>query len=270
VSNAGAIDQEVVSAIDELTRRFGGSDGGLGGSGVTRGAQTADALGGIETDPSESRFAEVFGGAGDPVTAVAPPGARTPPPRAATGGTGLEIGARTQRTGAAPTVETRNDDVDIAVEAPTQRAARDDDVTDVVLREYGAENFDAFAVDALASWMHANTAELPVGVKVHLNYVPSFLTAAEPFAAGDRTFELYLMYNESLRELHIVLVEGDRSVYLIDRGFQAQSRSLREGTVGRVDGEIMTVDSQRRAAAGDRAREFYNIFLSWWEAASSR
>ena len=76
------------------------------------------------------------------------------------------------------------------------------------------------------------------------------------------------MYNESLRELHIVLVEGDRSVYLIDRGFQAQSRSLREGTVRRIEGEIMTVDSQRRAASDDRAQEFYNIFLSWWETAS--
>ncbi len=75
------------------------------------------------------------------------------------------------------------------------------------------------------------------------------------------------MFNESLRELHIVLVEGDRSVYLIDRGFQEQSRSLREGTVRRFEGEILAVDSRTGAASSDRAREFYNVFLSWWEVA---
>jgi hypothetical protein len=249
VSNAGAIDQEVVSAIDELTRRFAGGDGDLGGGGVSRGAQRPEALGGIETDPDDSRFSEVFGGAADPIAPVTAPRARTPAPRVSAdgGGGGLAIGERPQRTAATRTAEQDADDLNIAVEAP-----------------------ESFEVNALASWMRANAAELPVGVRVHLNYLPSFLTAAAPFAAGDRAFELYLMYNEPLRELHIVLVEGESSVYLIDRGFQAQSRSLREGTVRRVEGEIMTVDSQRRAASGDRAQEFYNIFLSWWEAASTQ
>jgi hypothetical protein len=272
VSNAGAIDQEVVSAIDELTRRFAGGDGDLGGGGVSRGAQRPEALGGIETDPDDSRFSEVFGGAADPIAPVTAPRARTPAPRVSAdgGGGGLAIGERPQRTAATRTAEQDADDLNIAVEAPTQREGRETDMPNVSLKEYGAESFESFEVNALASWMRANAAELPVGVRVHLNYLPSFLTAAAPFAAGDRAFELYLMYNEPLRELHIVLVEGESSVYLIDRGFQAQSRSLREGTVRRVEGEIMTVDSQRRAASGDRAQEFYNIFLSWWEAASTQ
>jgi hypothetical protein len=270
VASAGAIDQEVGSAIDELTRRFGAGDGGLGGGGVTRGAQRAEGLGGIEADPEGSRFSEIFGGAADPIAPVTAPRARPAAPRAATGGAGLEIGERLERTQPAGDPTPAADDLNITVEAPTQRAGRDADAPDVELKAYEAESFESLEMDALAAWMQQHADELPVGVRVHLNYLPTFLTASEPFAAGDREFELYLMYNEALRELHIVLVEGDRSVYLIDRGFQAQSRSLREGTVRRVDGEIMTVDSQRRAASGDRAQEFYNIFLSWWEAARAR
>ena len=266
-ATAGALDQEVGTAIDELTRRFGAEDGGVGGTGVARSTAAEGGLSGLETDPSASRFSEVFGGGSDPVAAVTAPRARTPAPRPGASGAGLEVGARPQRSVTTPTATAPTDDIAITVEAPTQREARADLTTDVELKDYSAESFEAFAVDDLATWMREHAAELPVGVRVHLNYLPTFLTAAEPFVAGDREFELYLMYNESLRELHIVLVEGDRSVYLIDRGFQAQSRSLREGTVRRIEGEIMTVDSQRRAASGERAQEFYNIFLSWWEAA---
>lgn len=266
VSSTGAIDREVVSAIDELTRKLGGEDV-VSGGGAFRNAARGGGIGGIDTDPSASRFSEVFGGLTDPVAAVTAPRGHTPALRTPDAGTaGLAIGARPQRAETAPT-ERPDDVVDFTVGAPTQREAHDEFAADVVIREYAAENFDAFAVDALASWMRANPRDLPVGIQVHLDYVPSFLTAAAPFTAGDREFELYLMYNESLRELHIVLVEGDRSVYLIDRGFQAQSRSLREGRVRRLEGEIMAVDSQRRAASGERAQEFYDIFLSWWETA---
>jgi hypothetical protein len=269
-ASTSALDQEVGSAIDELTRRFGAADDGVGGTGVARDARAADALGGLEADPGESRFSEIFGGAGEELAPATPPRARNPAPRPGADGGGLEVGARPQRREAAVAATAPTDDIAITVEAPTQRAARAELATDVELKDYGAESFEAIAVDDLASWMRQHSAELPVGVRVHLNYFPSLLTAAEPFQAGDRQFELYLMYNEALRELHIVLVEGDHSVYLIDRGFQARSRSLREGIVGRIEGEIMTVDSQRRAASDERAQEFYNIFLSWWEAASRR
>ena len=100
-----------------------------------------------------------------------------------------------------------------------------------------------------------------------MNFQPSFLTAAESFTEGGRAWELYLMYNETLRELHIVLVEGESSVYLIDRDFQEQSRSLREGTVRRSGDEIVAVDSRAGAPSGERAQEFYDVFLAWWESA---
>ncbi len=96
---------------------------------------------------------------------------------------------------------------------------------------------------------------------------PSDMGASVPFSSEGRRWELFLMYNESLRELHIVLVEDDRSVYLIDRGFQERSRSLREGNVRRSGGEIVAVDSRIAAPSNDESADFFNVFLSWWEVA---
>jgi hypothetical protein len=48
---------------------------------------------------------------------------------------------------------------------------------------------------------------------------------------------------------------------MIDRDFQEQSRSLREGTVRRAGGEIVAGDSRTAAAAGERAQEFYDVLL---------
>jgi len=53
---------------------------------------------------------------------------------------------------------------------------------------------------------------------------------------------------------------------MIDRGFQEESRSLREGTVRRLDGRIVAVDSRTASASSERAQDFYNVFLSWWES----
>ena len=77
--------------------------------------------------------------------------------------------------------------------------------------------------------MRSNPAPLPVGVRVHMNYESTFLTSVVPFDSNGARWELFLMYNEVLRELHIVLVQGDRSVYLIDRGFLEQSRFSTRG-----------------------------------------
>jgi hypothetical protein len=262
-----ATSQEVTSAIDELTRRFregGGGDVAAGGSG--RGDAAADAGGGISSELGSDRFSDLFGGgAVDPLPGAAPR-VRTPP-AGGTGGGGIEMGAAVRRSGPTTTVTAESDDIGISTAAPTGRSAVDDAATDVEIKEYEAENFNATEVGALSAWMRANPTELPAAVKVHLNYLPAFLTAVVPVVSGDRQFDLFLMYNESLRELHILMVEGDRSVYLIDRGFQAQSRSLREGIVRRMNGEIMTVDSQQRAASSGQAQAFYNIFLSWWEVA---
>lgn len=266
-----ALDREVGSAIEELERRFGGSDAPT--SRTAAGERTAT-NGGISADRNDDRFRAVFGEA-DAIPDL-PPRAGAIPERiratgnAARGGGGIAIAPH--RPGAGRVVE----DVAEATAAPVVVAVGADGrthapeaPTEVIIHEYRPETFQRTDVALLSDWMTRNPADLPVGVKVHLRQQPTFLTAAMPLVSGDREIELYLMFNPGLRELHIVLVEGDRSVYLIDRGFKEQSRSLREGTVRRLDGEIVAVDSHAGAASSDRAGEFYSIFLSWWEVAKT-
>ncbi len=255
------LEQEVGTAIDELVRRF--APGGVAAEGRARSGTPSVGTTGIEADPEAERFTELFGTAGDAAAVTAPRArATTTRGQVRAGGIGIE----TRRTTPARRDGADLGDPDISVETARSRS-EDQPATEVVIKEYEAGSLNLSEVEVLAEWIEANPADLPVGVKVHLNYSPAFLTASMPLVTGTRELELYLMFNAGLRELHIVLVEDDRSVYLIDRGFQEQSRSLREGTVQRLEGEIVTVDSRAGAASSDRAREFYNIFLSWWDTA---
>lgn len=259
------LEQEVGLAMDQLERRFSG-DEALPPTNV-RSTEVSDvAVSGIADNAASGRFESLFGG-GDAVVVGRARG-RTAQPRSGQAGVGIGI---SERLANAP--DSRPSDSSISAEGPVVAVETAVERTDnengseVVIREYEADSFGGSEAEVLATWMRAHPAELPVGVRVHVNFEPSFLTATAPFASGGREWELFLMFNESLRELHIVLVEGDRSVYLIDRGFQEQSRSLREGTVRRFEGEILAVDSRTGVASSDRARDFYNVFLSWWEVA---
>ena len=116
--------------------------------------------------------------------------------------------------------------------------------------------------------MKANPGELPVGVRKLVRHRDNFLTSATTFELDGRRYELYLMCKEKLYEVHIVLVDVDEATYLIDRSFQKLSTYLREGRVGRSSADIITAINSRRSAASDeRSREFYSLFLSWWEIA---
>ena len=223
---------------------------------------------GIAEEVPDDRFEALFGGRDELVVEGA--AARRSGRAGERGGVGLGITERTAASGGAGADSGAGRSVGSAatpglepVTATRREAAVE---SEVEIGEFEPESFDGSAADRLARWMRANPADLPVGVRAHVNYQPSFLTSAVPFTSDGRRWQLFLMFNESLRELHIVLVEGDRSVYMIDRGFQEESRSLREGTVRRADGEIVAVDSRSVSASGDRARDFYNVFLSWWES----
>lgn len=259
-----SLDDDVRLAMEELERRFGSTDIEAAlpepSRGVSEGAEEG-------IDEADARtFGSLFGERLDrlPTTGVGGAGARGR----------SERGARPPGLGIAEGIGWRGDRSDppaaprpsVAVEV-ADRATGEAEPAEVVIREYESDRFAGSEVERLATWMRSHGAELPIGVRVHLRHQPSFLTASVPLSARGRDLELFLMFNESLRELHIVLVEEDRSVYLIDRGFQERSRSLREGTVRRSNGEIVSVDSRSGAASGERAREFYNIFLSWWETA---
>lgn len=121
------------------------------------------------------------------------------------------------------------------------------------------------AIDELTRWMHLSPAELPPGIKRHVEYQPENLTAAAELKHGGEIWEVYLLVRVPLRELHIVLVRGNDTWYLIDRSFERQGRSFRTGYARREGGVIVGVVSQERPAASEEAAEFYSIFLTWWD-----
>ena len=121
----------------------------------------------------------------------------------------------------------------------------------------------------LADWMRQNSAELPVAVRRMMTdgrWDDNYLTSRTSFYVGDREFKLLLMTREELKEVHIVLVQGNNAIYLIDRGFQQESNYLRVGQVGFRGGEIAEVDSEMRDAGREHTEQFYQIFLSWWNS----
>ena len=258
-----SFDQEVGAAMEELERMFASDEPAVpAAERSTDGAEAGSP--GIAETPADERFEALFG-AGDELAVPGGPAAR--PGRGADQRGGVGVGI-TERLGSTEEPETTPTDPVAAppvLDAITETRREATAESEVVIGDFEAESFDGSAADRLASWMRNNEAPLPVGVRAHVNFQPSFLTSAVPISAQGREWELFLMFNESLRELHIVLVEGDRSIYMIDRGFQEESRSLREGTVRRLDGEIVAVDSRTASASTDQAQDFYNVFLSWWE-----
>lgn len=261
---AVSFDQEVGQAMEQLEELFGDNLETPAVGDRTDGPAGPEAPG-IAAEATDDRFESLFG-AGDDVVVGRTGRGRAGQTREGRGGVGIGINEtlsapddpEPDRGGAGPGV---------SVATGTERPA--DEGSEVAIAEFSSESFDGSEADRLALWMRQNPGDLPIGVRVHMNYEPTFLTSTTRFASDGRNWELYLMFNESLRELHLVLVEGDRSVYLIDRGFQEQSRSLREGTVRRTGREIVTVDSRSGIAGSERAQDFYNVFLSWWEATKS-
>jgi hypothetical protein len=259
-------EQEVGAAMEQLDQLFAADDPAAPAVGREEGNRPGVDAGGISADVPADRFESLFGAGGADVAGR--PGARRPS-AARAGGAGIGLGieerpAARDSTAADPAAGLTGPGVSVRTGADRSGL---EEGGELAIRVHEAEAFDGSEADRLAVWMRAHPAELPVGVRVHMNYEAAFLTSASAFSSGGREWELYLMFNESLQEVHVVLIEGTRSVYLIDRGFQEQSRSLREGTVRRSGGQIMAIDSRTGAASGDQAREFYNVFLSWWEAA---
>lgn len=262
-----SFDEEVGAAMEGLEEMFT-SDPVSTPAAEPEAADAAEGAGpaGIAEEVPDARFEALFGGGGDVVVEGA---AARRPGRAAGDRGGVGLGITEQPSAAGSTAVPGSRDASaagpaLAAPGATRREATAE--SEVEIGEFEPESFDGSAADRLATWMRRNEADLPVGVRAHVNFQPSFLTSVVPFNSEGREWELFLMFNESLRELHIVLVEGDRSIYMIDRGFQEESRSLREGTVRRLDGEIVAVDSRSVSTSGERARDFYNVFLSWWES----
>ncbi len=254
-----SFDEEVVAAVEQLEELFGAEEPAA----VDREgpAETGPQGGGIAAAAPDERFESLFGV--DAGVAAGRTAARRNAGRGPDAAGGLGIGIEERPSADEPaTAPTGLPGPDVAVRTGNAREGAAGEELEIEARD--PEAFDESAATRLGAWMRAHAAELPVGVRVHMNYEPSFLTSVAEVANEGRSYELFLMFNQSLREVHVVLVEGDRSVYLIDRGFQEQSRSLREGSVRRSGGQIVAIDSRSGAASGERSRDFYDVFLSWW------
>ncbi len=155
----------------------------------------------------------------------------------------------------------------------TRRAAvaesADFNVDRMSLDAFGTD-YENLEVQDLIAWMKANPGDMPVGVRKLVRHRDAFLTSATSFSLDGRRYELFLMCKERLMEVHIVLVDQDEATYLIDRSFQKLSTYLREGRVGRTQAQgITAINSKRSAASDERSKEFYALFLSWWEIAKN-
>ena len=139
------------------------------------------------------------------------------------------------------------------------------EIAKLPLEAFGRE-YDHLDVQGIVNWMLDNPADLPAGVRQFVRHRPSFLASATSFVMDGQRFDLFLMCKESLYELHVVLVAGGNSTYLVDRSFQRLSSYISEGRVRREQrGGIAAIRSEQTSASTETIRDFYSVFLSWWE-----
>lgn len=148
--------------------------------------------------------------------------------------------------------------------------------TDLTGVEVGMKNLEEFGEDyseidynALLEWMKDHPEDLPVPAERLMSsgqFDQNQLTSRVPFFIDNRQFDLLLMVSEERFEVGIMLIENKNATYLSDRGFRGESDQLRVGGVGYQEDKIVEIDSQMRDAGIDQTKEFYGIFLSWWES----
>ena len=121
------------------------------------------------------------------------------------------------------------------------------------------------AIDAIMEWMRLNGSRLPPGIRRHVGQREGDLTARAMAAHEGSSYEVFLLTRVPVREIHVVLVRGEETYYLIDRSFQREGRSFRTGFARRASGIIQGVVSEEQAASSHEASRFYDVFLAWWD-----
>ena len=117
----------------------------------------------------------------------------------------------------------------------------------------------------IIEWMRLTRSELPPGIKRHVDYQPGNLSASATLEQANETWELYLMARMPSEELHIVIVRGDASYYIVDPSFKREGRRFRLGVIRRSGGEITGIASEERAASSAEVSLHYEVFLDWWD-----
>ena len=120
-------------------------------------------------------------------------------------------------------------------------------------------------VGAIMEWMRLNASALPPGIRRHVGQRRGDLTARAAIVHEGASFEVFLLARVPVREIHVVLVRGEETHYLIDRSFQREGRSFRTGYARRSSGAIQGVVSEEKPASSREASRFYRVFLAWWD-----
>lgn len=117
----------------------------------------------------------------------------------------------------------------------------------------------------IIEWMRLTRSELPPGIQRHVDYQPGNLSALATLEQANETWEIYLMARMPSEELHIVIVRGEASYYIVDPSFKREGRRFRLGVVRRSGGEITGITSEERAASSAEVSLHYEVFLAWWD-----
>ena len=117
----------------------------------------------------------------------------------------------------------------------------------------------------IVQWMRIIPSDLPPGIQRHIEYQPGNLTSSATLEYDGVTWEIYLMARLPSEELHVVIVKGDQTYYVVDPSFKREGRRFRIGVARRSEGVITGIASEERAASSEDARLHYDVFLAWWD-----
>lgn len=124
-------------------------------------------------------------------------------------------------------------------------------------------NEAALDLHELIKWMKAHPGAIPKLVAHDMGHQTRDLSSAVIFKMRGRQYRLFLSCNEKEQLLRICLVEKNEFTLLKDNGIRETSNFLTLGSVVRERSKIRSLISSRRAPAG-KAKQFYQIFWSWW------
>lgn len=118
----------------------------------------------------------------------------------------------------------------------------------------------------IVQWIRVTESELPPGIRRHVGYQPGNLSATAFLEHEGESWEIYLMARMPSEELHVVIVRGNATYYVVDPSFKRDGRRFRVGVALRSEGQITGITSEERAASSSDATAHYDVFLAWWDA----
>lgn len=165
-------------------------------------------------------------------------------------------------------------DMEISTGIPDEKAIPEPDVIKIELRkdEVNVEERDISPlINELILWMKDHSTPFSSVVKRFMNYEKGNLTSQVKIRINNRVYDLYLLCKENILEVRICLVAGDKSILLIDSGFKETSNYLRKGAVKRsANNKISSFMTRQQTPTEVVTKEFYQIFLSWWDTIKTK